>query len=268
MSAEGGLTTTGYIEHHLTNLVVCADSSKIDGVCKGFWSFHLDTLLVSGILGLVVFGLMARFASKATSGIPSGGQNFIEMVVGLVDQQVRDTFHGKSALVTPLAITIFVWVFVMNAMDLIPVDFLPFLLGKVTGNEHLPFKFVPTTDPNLTFAMSITVFFIALFMGLKVKGFSHFMHEVFAVPFGIKLAPVNFLFRVVEEIARPISLSLRLFGNMYAGEMVFILIALLGLYQLPLALPWELFHILIITLQAFVFMMLTIVYMSMASESH
>ena len=194
MSAEGGLTTTGYIEHHLTNLVVCADSSKIDGVCKGFWTFHLDTLLVSGILGLVVFGLMAKFASKATSGIPSGGQNFIEMVVGLVDQQV----------------------FVMNAMDLIPVDFLPFLLGKITGNEHLPFKFVPTTDPNLTFAMSITVFFIALFMGLKVKGFSHFMHEVFAVPFGIKLAPVNFLFRVVEEIARPISLTLRLMGNMVA----------------------------------------------------
>jgi F-type H+-transporting ATPase subunit a len=265
MSAEGTLTTTGYIEHHLTNLVVCADSSKIDGVCKGFWSLHLDTFLVSGILGLLVFGLMAKVASKATSGIPSGLQNFVEMVVGLVDQQVRDTFHGKSALVTPLAITIFVWVFVMNAMDLIPVDFLP--LGAAAVGVHY-LKAVPTTDPNLTFAMSITVFFIALFMGLKVKGFSHFMHEVFAVPFGLKLAPVNFLFRIVEEIARPISLSLRLFGNMYAGEMVFILIALLGIYQLPLALPWALFHILIITLQAFVFMMLTIVYMSMASESH
>jgi len=167
-----------------------------------------------------------------------------------------------------LAITIFVWVFVMNAMDLIPVDFLPFAVQTVTGNHELPFKFVPTTDPNLTFAMSITVFAISLFMGLKVKGFGHFMHEVFAVPFGLKLAPINLLFRIVEEIARPISLSLRLFGNMYAGEMVFILIALLGLYQLPLALPWELFHILIITLQAFVFMMLTIVYMSMAAESH
>jgi F-type H+-transporting ATPase subunit a len=153
-------------------------------------------------------------------------------------------------------------------MDLIPVDFLPVALQAATGNHHLPFKFVPTTDPNLTFAMSLTVFAISIFMGLKVKGFGHFMHEVFAVPFGIKLAPINFLFRVVEEIARPISLSLRLFGNMYAGEMVFILIALLGLYQLPLALPWELFHILIITLQAFVFMMLTIVYMSMAAESH
>lgn len=266
MSAEGG--TAGYIQHHLTNLAVCADSAKVDGVCKGFWSFHLDTLLVSGILGLVVFGLMAMLASKATSGVPSKGQNFVEMVVGLVDQQVRDTFHGRSALVTPLAITIFVWVFVMNAMDLIPVDFLPVALQAATGNHHLPFKFVPTTDPNLTFGMSITVFLISLFMGLKVKGLGHFMHEVFTVPFGAKLAPINFLFRVVEEIARPISLSLRLFGNMYAGEMVFILIALLGLYQLPLALPWELFHILIITLQAFVFMMLTIVYMSMAAESH
>lgn len=269
MSAEGGLTTTGYIQHHLTNLAVCSDAAKdAAGHCHGFWTFHLDTLLVSGVLGLVVFGLMAMLASKATAGIPSGGQNFVEMVVGLVDQQVRDTFHGKSALVTPLAITIFVWVFVMNAMDLIPVDFLPFVAQKVTGNEHLPFKFVPTTDPNLTFGMSISVFLISLFMGLKVKGLGHFMHEVFTVPFGAKLAPVNFLFRVVEEVARPISLSLRLFGNMYAGEMVFILIALLGLYQLPLALPWELFHILIITLQAFVFMMLTIVYMSMAAESH
>ena len=266
MSADGGtLTTTGYIEHHLTNLAVCADSAKVDGVCTGFWTFHLDTLLVSGILGLVVFGFMALMASRATAGVPSGGQNFVEMVVGLVDQQVRDTFHGKSALVTPLAITIFVWVFVMN---LIPVDFLPTALQAATGNHHLPFKFVPTTDPNLTFAMSLTVFAISIFMGLKVKGFGHFMHEVFAVPFGLKMAPVNLLFRIVEEIARPISLSLRLFGNMYAGEMVFILIALLGIYQLPLALPWELFHILIITLQAFVFMMLTIVYMSMAAESH
>jgi F-type H+-transporting ATPase subunit a len=269
MSAEGGLTTTGYIQHHLTNLAVCSDAARdAAGHCQGFWTFHFDTLLVSGILGLIVFGLMAKVASKASAGIPGSLQNFIEMVVGMVDQQVKDTFHGKSKLVTPLAITIFVWVFVMNAMDLIPVDFLPLAAQKLTGNEHLPFKFVATTDPNLTFAMSISVFLISIFMGLKVKGFGHFMHEVFAVPFGMKLAPVNLLFRIVEEIARPISLSLRLFGNMYAGEMVFILIALLGIWQLPLALPWALFHILIITLQAFVFMMLTIVYMSMASESH
>jgi F-type H+-transporting ATPase subunit a len=266
MSAEGGLTTTGYIQHHLTNLAVCSDAAKdAAGHCHGFWTFHADTLVISGLLGLIVFGLMAKVASKASAGIPGGLQNFVEMVVGLVDQQVKDTFHGKSALVTPLAITIFVWVFVMNAMDLIPVDFLP-IAASAVGIHYL--KAVPTTDPNLTFAMSITVFVISIFMGLKVKGLGHFMHEVFSVPFGAKLAPVNFLFRVVEEIARPISLSLRLFGNMYAGEMVFILIALLGVWQLPLALPWALFHILIITLQAFVFMMLTIVYMSMASESH
>lgn len=269
MSAEGGtLTTTGYIQHHLTNLAVCSDAAKVDGHCTGFWTFHLDTLLVSGLLGLLVFGLMAWAASRATSGTPGGLQNFIEMVVSMVDQQVRDTFHGKSALVTPLAITIFVWVFVMNAMDLIPVDFLPRATQIVTGDEHMPFKFVPTTDPNLTFAMSLSVFCIMLWMNFKVKGVGGFMHEVFTAPFGIWLAPVNLIFRIVEDIAKPISLALRLFGNMYAGEMVFILIALLGVYQLPLALPWELFHILIITLQAFVFMMLTIVYMSMAAESH
>ena len=267
MSAEGGtLTTTGYIQHHLTNLVVCSDAAKdVSGHCHGFWSFHLDTLLVSGLLGLIVFGLMAKAASKASAGVPGGLQNFIEMVVGLVDQQVKDTFHGKSKLVTPLAITIFVWVFVMNAMDLIPVDFLP-IGAAAAGVPYL--KSVPTTDPNLTFAMSISVFLIMLWMNIKVKGIGGFLHEVFSAPFGMKLAPVNFIFRVVEDIAKPISLALRLFGNMYAGEMVFILIALLGIWQLPLALPWALFHILIITLQAFVFMMLTIVYMSMASESH
>jgi F-type H+-transporting ATPase subunit a len=185
--------------------------------------------------------------------------------LSFVDQQVKDTYHGRSPLVTPLAITIFVWVFLMNAMDLIPVDFLPLIFG-VFGIHYL--KVVPTTDPNLTFAMSLSVFTIMIVMGIKVKGAGGFFHEVVAVPFGIKLAPVNILFRVIEDIAKPISLSLRLFGNMYAGEMVFILIALLGVWQLPLALPWALFHILIITLQAFVFMMLTIVYLSMASESH
>jgi F-type H+-transporting ATPase subunit a len=255
MASGEALTTSAYISHHLTNLKVG----------HGFWTLHVDTLLVSGILGLIVFLGMAKLASKASAGVPTGLQNFVEMVLGFVDQQVRDTYHGKSTLVTPLAITIFVWVFVMNAMDLIPVDFLPLTLGAV-GVHY--FKAVPTTDPNLTFGMSLTVFAITIFMGFKVKGFGGFMHEVFAVPFGAKLAPVNLLFRLIEEIARPISLSLRLFGNMYAGEMVFILIALLGIYQLPLALPWALFHILIITLQAFVFMMLTIVYMSLACESH
>lgn len=257
MSAAPGeaLTATTYITHHLTNLKIGS----------GFWTLHLDTFLVSGILGLIVFGLMASVAGKATSGVPKGWQNFFELVLSFVNQQVKDTYHGNNPLVAPLAITIFVWVFVLNAMDLIPVDFLP-QASHLVGVEYL--KVVATTDPNHTFAMSITVFLIMIWMNFKVKGFGGYMHEVFTAPFGAKLAPINFVFRVIEDIAKPISLSLRLFGNMYAGEMVFILIALLGVAQLPLALPWALFHILIITLQAFVFMMLTIVYMSMASESH
>ena len=221
---------------------------------------------MSGLIGLVVFGLMAYAARRATAGIPGPFQNFVEMVVSLVDSQVRDTFHGKSELVTPLAITIFVWVFMMNAVDLIPVDFVRLALERTGVVSH--WKAVPTTDPNLTFAMSLTVFGLMLFYNIKFKGIGGWLHEVFTVPFGKWLAPVNLFFRLIEDIAKPISLALRLFGNMYAGEMVFILIALLGVWQLPLALPWALFHILIITLQAFVFMMLTVVYMSMAAEHH
>ena len=252
---EGTSPTTEYIVHHLTNLAVG----------EGFWTFHLDTFIVSGLIGLVAFGLMMLVARRATSGVPAGAQNFIEIVVSMVDAQVKDTFHAKSNLVTPLAITIFVWVFLMNAMDLIPVDFIP-LLVHAGGVPY--FKQVPTTDPNLTFALSLTVFAIMIGMNLKHKGVGGLLHEALTVPFGKWLFPVNILFRVIEDLAKPISLALRLFGNMYAGEMVFILIALLGIWQLPLALPWALFHILIITLQAFVFMMLTIVYMSMAAESH
>ncbi|MEF8727844.1 MAG: F0F1 ATP synthase subunit A [Accumulibacter sp.] len=255
MASGEPLTASAYIVHHLTNLTVG----------QGFWALHLDSLIVSGLLGLVAFVGMAMLARQATAGVPGRMQAFVEMLVSFIDQQVKDTYHGKSPLVTPMAITIFVWVLLMNAMDLIPVDFVPMLLG-MTGVHF--FKVVPTTDPNLTFGMSLSVFVVMIVMGFKVKGFGGFMHEVFTVPFGAKMAPVNLLFRLIEDIAKPISLSLRLFGNMYAGEMVFILIALLGIWQLPLALPWALFHILIITLQAFVFMMLTIVYLSMASESH
>ncbi|MGA2552092.1 MAG: F0F1 ATP synthase subunit A [Burkholderiaceae bacterium] len=255
MATEGVPTTSEYITHHLTNWTVG----------HGFWTWHIDTLLVSGFVGLVAFLGMAAVARKATNGVPSTWQNVVELVTGLVDSQVRDTFHGESKLITPLAITIFVWVFLMNAIDLIPVDFLPQVSSRI-GAEH--FKFVPTTDPNLTFGMSLSVFVLMLFYNLKYKGLGGWLHEVFTVPFGPWLFPLNLLFRLIEDIAKPISLALRLFGNMYAGEMVFILIALLGYYQGFLALPWALFHILIITLQAFVFMMLTIVYMAMASETH
>lgn len=254
MSAQGQ-TSSEYIVHHLTNLKAGS----------GFWTFHLDTLIVSGLLGLLVFGLMWRVARRASAGVPGPLQNFFEIAVNMIDAQVKDTFHGKSELITPLAITIFIWVFIMNAMDLIPVDFLPALL-KLFGVHY--FKSVATTDPNATFAMSLTVFFLMLFYNFKIKGFGGFTREVLTVPFGKWLFPVNIMFRIIEDLAKPISLALRLFGNMYAGEMVFILIALLGLAQPLLAIPWAIFHILIITLQAFVFMMLTIVYMAMAHESH
>lgn len=258
MSAEGQ-TTTEYIQHHLTNLQVG----------EGFWALHLDTLLVSAALGLIVFGSMWLATRKATAGVPGGMQNFVEMVVSMVDAQVKDTFHGKNELIAPLALTIFVWIFAMNAMDVIPVD----LVGWVSGlfGIHSTFKLVPSTDLNATFAMSIAVFFLIYFYSIKVKGFGGFGKEVLFSPFGKfpLLIPVNILFRIVEDIAKPISLALRLFGNMYAGEMVFILIALLPWYlQWMLGAPWAIFHLLIITLQAFVFMMLTIVYLSMAHESH
>lgn len=263
-------TTSDYIVHHLTNL----------HVGHGFWTLHLDTLIVSGVIGVAIFGLMALAARRATSGVPGGMQNFFEMVVSLVDSQVRDTFHAKSELVTPLAITVFVWVFCMNAVDLIPVDFISGAL-HLLGVEH--FKAVPTTDPSATFAMSLTVFALIIIFNIKFKGVGGVLHEVFAAPFGLWLAPVNFVLRVIEEVAKPISLALRLFGNMFAGEVLFILIVLLaGIWSshaiasssawmflhVLLSLGWGIFHILIITLQAFVFMMLTIVYMSLAAESH
>ena len=257
MSAEGQ-TTSEYIQHHLTNL----------HAGEGFWTFHVDTLLVSLIMGLIVFGTMWLVARKATAGVPGRLQNFVEMVVDMVHSQVKDTFHGDSKLIAPLALTIFVWIFALNAMDVIPVDILP-LVASWFGVGHL--KVVATTDLNATFAMSLSVFFLIYFYSFKIKGFKGFSKEILFSPFGKNplLIPVNILFRIVEDIAKPISLALRLFGNMYAGEMVFILIALLPWYlQWTLGAPWAIFHLLIITLQAFVFMMLTVVYLSMAHESH
>jgi F-type H+-transporting ATPase subunit a len=263
-------TANEYISHHLVNLTVG----------DGFWSVHLDTLIMSGLIGIVVFGLM-WMAGRNAKLVPGKFQAFVEIVVEMVDKQVRDTFHAKSELVTPLAITVFVWIFCMNAIDLIPVDFIPWIAEHVFHQQH--WKAVPTTDPNATFAMSLSVFALIFVFNFRFKGLGGFLHEVLAAPFGIWLAPVNLALRIVEEFAKPISLALRLFGNMFAGEVLFILIALLagvwawsspissGLSMLGhviLSLGWGIFHILIITLQAFIFMMLTIVYLSMASEAH
>ena len=282
-------TASGYIQHHLQNLTFGQLPNGDWGFAHtaqeakemGFWAFHVDTLGWSVFLGLIFILLFRMAAKRATSGQPGALQNFVEVMVEFVDGSVKDTFHGRNALIAPLALTIFVWIFLMNLMDLVPVDFLPVLAAKITGNEHLFFRVVPTTDPNATLGLALSVFALIVFYSIKVKGIGGFLGELTLHPFSssnifvqILLIPVNFLLEFVTLIAKPISLALRLFGNMYAGELIFILIAVMfgsGLFLLStlgvaLNWAWAVFHILIITLQAFIFMMLTIVYLSMAHE--
>ncbi len=250
------MTTSEYINHHLTNL----------HIGEGFWTLHLDTLIVSWVLGLCFLISFWWSAKRATSGVPGVFQNIVEMLLEFADKQVKETFHGKNDYIGPLALTIFVWVFLMNVMDLLPVDLLPFLASQV-GIEHL--KVVPTTDPNLTLGLSISVFLMTMYYSIKVKGFGGLTKEALCQPLGPWLFPLNLILRLVDELAKPLSLGLRLFGNLYAGELIFILIALMPWYmQWPFGLVWTIFHILIITLQAFIFMMLTIVYLSLAHEDH
>ncbi|MDP2902849.1 MAG: F0F1 ATP synthase subunit A [Methylovulum sp.] len=252
-AAEGA---TGYIIHHLTTF----------SVGEGFWTLHIDTLFFSVVLGGLFIWFFKTAAEKATAGVPGLVQSFAEMLIEFVDTQVKDTFHGHSKLIAPLALTIFCWIFLWNFMDLFPVDILP-LIGSLMGIEYL--RVVPSTDLNATFAMSISVFCLIIFYSIKIKGAWGFTKELTLQPFGVWLLPFNLLLKLVEEFAKPISLALRLFGNLYAGELIFILIALLPWYIQPfLSFPWAIFHILIITLQAFIFMVLTIVYLSMAHEDH
>lgn len=259
------ITTTEYIHHHLNNLVFGLKSGQI-GVENGFWTLNLDTLFFSILLGIVFLVLFRLAARSATSGVPGRFQSFIEVIVEFVDQQVKETFHGKDKLIAPLALTIFIWVFLMNAMDLLPVDLLPHI-ASFAGISHL--RVVPTAELSLTFALSISVFFLILIYNFRAKGLKSFGKEILTHPFGWYGFPINVLLRVVEELAKPLSLSLRLFGNLFAGELVFILIALLPWWiQWTLGGVWALFHILIITLQAFIFMMLTIVYLSMTQDAH
>ncbi len=255
VSSEG-LTTSQYITHHLTNLTVG----------KGFWSINLDTLVISWILGLLFIGLFYFAARKVTAGIPGNLQNCVEVFIDFVDKQVKEVYHGKSEVVAPLALTIFVWVFLMNLMDLVPVDALPHL-ASFLGIHHL--KVVPTTDPNLTLGLSISIFILTIFYNIKNKGPVGLGKEMLCSPLGPWCFPFNLILRLVDELAKPISLGLRLFGNLYAGELIFILIALLPWWiQWPLGWMWAVFHILIIVLQAFIFMMLSIIYISQAHEAH
>lgn len=256
MSADAPLTPSGYIVHHLTHYQVG----------EGFWTFNVDVLLTAWVLGALALFFLWRAARKATTGVPSGFLNLAELLVEFVEKQVSDSTHRPSRLMGPLALTIFVWIFLMNFMDLLPVDILP-LMAHGIGLDY--FKVVPTTDPNMTLGMSVSVFCLIIFYNIKCKGLMGFVKEALTVPFGKYLFPFNLSLRLIDELAKPISLGLRLFGNMYSGELIFILIALIHpLAQWPLGLPWAIFHILVITLQAFLFMMLTIVYLSMAQEAH
>lgn len=253
-----------YIQHHLDHLQLNLHTWKI-GPTTGFWTLNLDTLIVSILVGLLFFLLFRSVAKKVSIDAPSKLQNFVEMIIEFVSQLVKEVFHGKSKLIAPLALTIFVWVFVLNTLDLLPVDLIPKYLWYFGVDD---FRFVATDDPNLTFALSLTVFCLIIFYNFKVKGFFGLGKEVFFHPFGIWLFPLNFIFRMIEECVKPLSLSLRLFGNMFAGELIFILIALLPWWiQWTVGGIWSVFHILVISIQAFIFMMLTIIYLSMAHES-
>ncbi|MGB5623049.1 MAG: F0F1 ATP synthase subunit A [Gammaproteobacteria bacterium] len=265
----GSEQTTGeYIQHHLQNLQVCrVDGEWIWNQCAGnFYTINVDSMFFSVLLGVLFLGLFRKVAKRATSGVPGRMQAMVETLVEFVDTSVKDTFHGENKLLAPLGLTIFVWVFLMNLMDLIPVDWIPGL-AHLMGVPYL--KIVPTTDVNITFAMSISVFILIIFYSIKAKGIGGFTKELTLQPFNHPIAiPFNLVLEGVALLAKPVSLALRLFGNLYAGELIFILIALLGIWQLPLHFMWAVFHILIIILQAFIFMMLTIVYLALAQEQH
>jgi F-type H+-transporting ATPase subunit a len=273
-------TSAQYIEHHLTNLTYGqhADGhwgfahSAGEAAEMGFWAINVDSMLFSIGLGVLFLWSFRKAAKTATTDVPGAWQNFVEWVIEFVDESVRGSFSGKNPLVAPLALTIFIWIFMINAMDLIAVDWLPWLAGLM-GVGHL--KVVSSTDPNVTFGMSLTVFALVLYYSVKMKGLGGFLGELAFQPFPKWMAPINLLLEGVTLISKPLSLSLRLFGNMYAGEMIFILIALMyggsllmGALGGVLQLGWAIFHILIITLQAFIFMTLTIVYLDMASQEH
>jgi F-type H+-transporting ATPase subunit a len=277
MAAETELNPTSYIKHHLT-----FQSTPI-GEGGGFWTVHWDTLITTVIIGSLVFGFLWLVTRKATAGVPSKTQAFVELCVGFVNDQVKGIYHGESKLVAPLALTTFVLVLFLNAMDFLPVDIMSWIYEHVFHQHN--WRGVPTADVNTTFALALSVFALMIFYSIKVKGLGGWIHELFCSPFGSNplLWIFNLLFNLVEYLSKPLSHSLRLFGNMYAGEIIFMLLGLLAasaatfgwfgagmafFWSAVLHLGWSIFHILIVALQAYIFMMLTIVYVSMAHEHH
>ena len=286
MATEQVLTPSEYITHHLTfNAKPIGNGS--------FWMLNYDSLIMSVILGVLVMGLIWWVARGATSGVPSKGQAFVELVFGFVDEQVKNIFHGdRHSFIAPTALTVFLWVLAMNAMDFLPVDVMHHFVYAPLGLEH--WRSVPTSDINTTFALALAVWLLMIFFSIKAKGLGGWIHELFCTPFGsakffkpksamgfvgLILSPLlfvaNFAFNIIEYVSKPLSHSLRLFGNMYAGEVIFLLIGLWAatgltgtIFGAILGAGWSIFHILIVALQAFIFMMLTVVYLAMAHESH
>jgi len=269
MAAEHELDATTYIQHHLTFF---AEPVKESG---GFWTLHYDTIVTSALLGVLVLGFLWLITRRATSGVPSKTQAFVELSVEFVNEQVRSMFHHDYRVVAPIALTVLVWVLFMNAMDFLPVDLMAWIYQHVF---HLrEWRSVPTADVNTTFALSLSVFALMIYYSIKVKGLGGWIHELFCAPFGSNplLWLPNLLFNLIEYLSKPLSHSLRLYGNMYAGEIIFLLIGLWAatgaagaIFGGVLHLGWSIFHILIVVLQAYIFMMLTIVYIAMAHESH
>jgi F-type H+-transporting ATPase subunit a len=268
MAVEQELTATSYIQHHLSfNAQSVGEHS--------FWTLHVDSVVTGVVLGVVATALMWWVVRGATAGVPNKRQAFVELLFGFVDDQVKGIFHGKRDFIAPAALTVFVWVLLMNAMDFLPADIMAWILTHVFHQHE--FRFVPTADVNTTFALSLSVLLLTIYFSIAVKGLRGWIHELFCAPFGANplLWPFNFLFNLVEYVSKPLSHSLRLYGNMYAGEIIFLLLWLWAATSLSgaffgavLGVGWSIFHILIVVLQAYIFMMLTIVYISMAHESH
>ena len=268
MSSSHELTPSSYISHHLANRT----SSVAD---SAFWTLHVDTLITSIVVGLIGFGFVWLAVRGATASVPAKRQAFAELAFEFVDEQVKSIFHGNRAFVAPLALTVFVWVLLMNAMDFLPVDIMAWVYEHVFRQSN--WRQVPTSDVNTTFALALSVWVLMIFYSVKVKGLGGWLHELFTAPFGSNplLWPANFLFNLVEYVSKPLSHSLRLFGNMYAGEIIFLLLGLWAATGLVgtafgalLGVGWAIFHILIVLLQAFIFMVLTVVYLSTAHETH
>jgi len=275
MAAGNEVSTTYYIQHHLQNLTFgnhpengwsLAHSSE-EASEMGFWAIHLDTMGWSIAMGLLFIWVFRKAGKMATTGVPSGLQNAVEMVFEFIENMIQGTFKGHNPIIAPLALTLFVWIFLMNSLKIIPVDFFPVLFAKL-GVDYM--KIVPTTDVNATLGMALGVFCLILYYSFKVKGVGGFAKELSLTPFNHwALIPFNLVLEIVALLVKPFSLAMRLFGNMFAGEVIFILIAMLPFWAIwVLDVPWAIFHILIVTLQAFIFTVLTVVYLSAAHEHH